>query len=199
MRKFLIGILSAALIAGSFSANVFAAEINQAEQRILDQLNTPYNISDITVSIEDQYINTVENFFLANNIQDEEADAVLLELESVKAILNRNADLLVKDADFYLEGIATLPEEDYNELLGCAQRICDILGLKLVVDGNQVVITDQSGKVWFSGSGLIKNTGRTLQNNQNQWIIAAVIGILVLTAGGTAWLLGKKRKMAIVS
>ncbi|WP_040196062.1 hypothetical protein [Candidatus Soleaferrea massiliensis] len=193
MKKFLIGLLSAGMVTASCAGTVFAAGINSAEQRILDQLDAPYTIGSITVSIDQTYRNTAENFFLANDISEAQADTVLAELDIMKEILSRNAQYLVKDGDFYFEGLTDMPKDDQDALFASAQRALKALGFKLAVDDQNISVTDANGKELFSAGEVIKSTGLSeTQASSHAWMLYTGIAGVLLLAGGVC-LIAKKR------
>ncbi|MGN1456626.1 MAG: hypothetical protein ACI4XP_01580, partial [Acutalibacteraceae bacterium] len=90
MKKILkvlsVGLLSAA-VAVSASSVAFAAGINEAEQKILDELHTTVTMNGVEKTLPADYINQAENYFNTVDITDEQANQVISGIEDAKAYL----------------------------------------------------------------------------------------------------------------
>ena len=81
-----IGLLSAT-IAATASISVFAAGINTAEQKILDELRTSVDMEGNSKYLPGSYINQAENYFNTIEISDADADTIISKIESTKTFL----------------------------------------------------------------------------------------------------------------
>ena len=90
MKKFfkVLSVCSlAAAIGACASAPAFAAGINDAEQRILDELHTTVTMNGAQKSLPAVYINQTENYLNTVELTDAQADQIIAGIEDTKAYL----------------------------------------------------------------------------------------------------------------
>ena len=158
-----------------------ASGINSEEQRILDELKSQFIVEGKTVALDSSYLNSAENYMSLDGVEitDLQATIVISQIQAVKQILidNKITDLK-KIAKTYQDQILTLSRIAANEL-----------GLILTADmsSKTIIIKNAEGKIMFSTSKIIKNTGddytKTLALSGAVALLLAGAGIIATSKG----------------
>ena len=174
------------LVASSVSA--FAA-MDSSEHAILDALRSGVQVGSRTVHLPQEYINQAENYFNSSHstLSEEQRDEVITQINLAKDAI------IASGAESYREIINN--SALVNQLVTYGQNACDVLGLKLVFDGTDIIITDQNGVVVFktdnaaiiasgngTGTGVIKATGSEIDAT-NMIVVGTAIVAMVGIAG----------------
>ena len=139
----------------AFCANVFAAEINVDEKRILDKLNK----EPFASKLDKRYVNQFENYFSMDhvNIEKESADAFLKYFE--KAING-----------FKTVNSATSIFNQSPQSFEAFQKAGESIGLYLEYDSNinDYYAVDTNGYVIIDSQKVIKDTGDDSNSNKKK-------------------------------
>lgn len=197
MRKVLkvlsVGLLSAAL-AVSVSSVAFAAGINEAEQKILDELHTTVTMNGVEKSIPADYINQAENYFNTVEITDEEATQVVAGIEDAKSYLVSTG----------ASNFKSLTSAQVDTFVSKVQGALSPVGLTLsfTKSTGAVSIVDSSGNTVFTAtiSSFNGNTGTSddpikttgADFNIPGILTVAGVGILLVSAAGVYLFKSKK-------
>ncbi len=158
-----------------------AAGINENEQRVMDVLKSEVDLgqSGATYIIPENYINQAENFFLGYEMTAAQADEIIGYVQKAIDVVKSRTDMVSGDV-FNLD---RLPYADKKAILNYGQLACKVVGLTLIYDGTNVVITDENdnGKLYFSSEPIIKVTGAQAV----VIYVAAAIAAVLLVAGIT--------------
>ena len=147
-----IGLLSAA-IAATASISVFAAGINTAEQKILDELRTSVDMEGNSKYLPGSYINQAENYFNTIEISDADADTIISKIESTKTFLTGTGAV----------NYDGLTDAQIDEFIVKCNDIVGVIDLKLFYDKatRTVTIVDADGKTVFSASNVGYNADKS--------------------------------------
>lgn len=175
------GVLSAA-VAVSVSSAAFAAGINDAEQKILDELHTTVTMNGVEKTLPAAYINQAENYLNTVEITDEEADQIISGIEDTKSYLTSTGASSFK----------SLTSSQVDTFVSKCQNTVPVIGLTLsfTKSTGAVSIVDNSGNTVFSSkvssfnedNNVIKSTGADF--NIPGIITVAGTGILLISAAG---------------
>lgn len=191
MKK-VLSIMFAVCILVASSVSAFAV-IDSSEQAILDALSSGVQVESQTIYLPQEYINQAENYFNSpySTVSQEECDKIIKQINLAKDAI------VASGAKSYSEIINN--SDLVNQIVAYGQSACDVLELKLVFDGSDVVITDQNGVVVFktdnaaviasgdgTGTGVIKATGPAVDAT-NMIVIGTAIVAMVGIAGFTAY------------
>ncbi len=145
MKLISIALLSAA-VAVSASLSVSAAGINNAEQRILDELRTTVDMEGNMKTLPVQYINQAENYMNTIEISDADADTIISKIEDTKVFLT-NTQAVKYDA---------LTDAQVDEFIVRCNDIVGVINLKLLYDKSTrtVTVVDIDGNVVFTASNV---------------------------------------------
>lgn len=173
MKKILSAVLSVAVIMVC-SISVFAAGINSYEKQILDTLRAGINLNGTVSYLPAEYINQAENYLNTSvDITQAQAQEILGYIEEARA-------LVLADGADSIEGLKSQTNEAVFKM---AQQAAAVLGLKLTISGNKVVvITDAEGNVVFKGDRTIKTTGAEFDPT-NAVLLGGAILVLIALAG----------------
>ena len=140
-----IGLLSAAVVAAA-SMSVFAAGINTAEQKILDELNTTVDMEGNMKTLPTNYINQAENYFNTIEITDAQANEIISKIEETKTFLTNTGAV----------NYDSLTDAQIDEFIAKCNDIVSVINLKLFYDKatRTVTIVDADGKTVFSASNV---------------------------------------------
>ena len=193
--KVLSATMLSAVVAASAVASVSAAEKNENEDAILDELQTSVDLGGNETYIPKRYVNQTENYFLEEgvDITEEQADEVIEKIGAVKDYLE-NADV---------ESFGELSDEQIDEIVALANEAAGVVGLKLSYDkatGDVTVITTGSeggstkgGSSGRNSSGQVvatvntngtDNTVKTTGFDIPGVSVIAGVGVLFVTAAG---------------
>lgn len=180
------GLLSA-VVATSVSSVAFAAGINDAEQKILDELHTTVTMNGVEKALPADYINQAENYFNTVEITDEQANEVINGIEDSKAYLESTG----------ASNFKSLTSEQLDTFVSKCQSAVTPVGLTLSYEksSNTTTIVDNSGNTVFTATvsavtggnagtsdNVIKPTGANF-SIPGVTVIAG-IGILLVSAAG---------------
>lgn len=178
-------IMTSMIMAVVLAVSVSAAGINSYEQSILDLLKTKVDLgSGQTYSIPANYIVQAENYFQQADVTKEQADTINGYInEGINLLKSRSSVITAKGGVFHLKDLTA---EDKTTILNLGKKACETVGLKLTYDGKNVVITDanDSSKVYFSNSPIIKVTGEEGNSVHAGAAAAGVAAVVVLAVAG---------------
>ena len=184
-----VGLLSA-VVAVSASSVAFAAGINAAEQKILDELHTTVKMNGVEKTLPADYINQAENYFNTVDITEEEANQVIAGIEDAKAYLTSTG----------ASSFSALSTEQVDTFVSKCQNAVKPVNLTLsyTKSNNNVSIVDSNGNTVFTatvssvtgggttggstGNDPIKTTGAGF--NIPGVTVVAGVGILLVSAAG---------------
>lgn len=180
-----VGLLSAA-VAVSASSVAFAAGINDAEQKILDELHTTVTMNGLEKSLPADYINQAENYFNTVDITDEQASQVISGIEDAKAYLTSTG----------ASNFKSLTSEQVDTFVSkCQSAVAPVnLTLSYTKSNNTVSIVDSNGSTVFTATVSSVTGGGTTSNDPIKTTGAdfnipgvtavAGVGILLVSAAG---------------
>lgn len=196
MKKAMIAFFSIVL-AMTMTLSVCAAPagLNENEQRIMDLIRSKQDLAGRTYIVPVSYANQAENFFLQIDTTKEQADEIIGFIEQgIEKLKLRQEVIRAAGGDvFNLRGLAYADKKD---ILMYGQKACAVVGLNLIFDGTNVVITDanDSSKVYFSDAPIIKVTGLETQTSA---MSTAGLVLLVAAAGCVTALVVRKRRQMV--
>ena len=148
MKKIVITIIAFMLIA-LFTTNSFAASLlSENERAIIDKLKS---IS----SIPAEYINQAENFFLRDEVDIDNADALdaIANIENAEKIVVENGINSFAD----LKNLSTTSQQNIIDII---KKTADIFGAEAAIDVNKkVAVVTYKGATVFESRGVIQKTG----------------------------------------
>lgn len=163
------------VLCAAFTVQANAASgINAEEQKVLNILKAGVSVNGKTVSLDASYINTAENYMNSDGIDitAEQASVVINQVDAAKKVI----------IDNNITDLKTMPKKFQDQIIGYAQSAAKELGLTLVADysSKTIVVKDASGKVLFTASKVIKNTG---DDYTMTLAISGAIALLIACAG----------------
>ena len=192
---------------------VSAAGINDAEQKLLNELKGTATMNDMTKTLPTTYINQAENYLNTVELTDAEVNEIINKIEDTKKFLTDT-----KAANF--EDFTDAQEADF---IARCKDIVAVVGLKMTYEKSTrtVTIVDENGKTVFTasnvGANLNKNNDKYSQNSQPGGnttlgdnpikvtgfdfnipgvMSVAGVGILLVSAAGV-YLISTKKKSAV--
>jgi len=197
MKKFL-KVLSAcslaAAVAAGASVTASAAGINDAEQRILDELHTTVTMQGTEKSLPVSYINQTENYLNTVDLTEEEADEIIDRIEATK-------DYLTSTGAANYKG---LTDAQVDKFFSLCQYTVDIVDLTIAYNKTEMEasIVDKNGKVWLDVN--LDNRGKPIidpdpikptgfEFNIPGVMTVAGIGVLLISAAGVYLIKTKKK------
>lgn len=183
-----VGLLSAA-VAVSASSVAFAAGINEAEQKILDELHTTVTMNGVEKTLPVDYINQAENYFNTVDITDEQANQVIAGIDDSKAYLESTG----------ASNFKSLTSEQVDTFVSkCQSAVAPVnLTLSYTKSNNVVSIVDSNGSTVFTATVSSVTGGNSGTNTSNDPIkptgtgfnipgvmLVAGVGILLVSAAG---------------
>ncbi len=191
LKALSIGSISA-VIAIASSVTAFAAGINAAEQKILDELHTTVTMQGAQKSLPVRYINQTENYLNTVEVTEEQANEIIARIELVKAYLTSTG----------AANYDQMTDAQIDTFVSKCQYVVDVVNLKIAYDKSTrvVPIIDQNGKVIFTvqlgkktpiDPSPIKPTG--FDFDIPGVTAAAGIGVLLVSAAGV-YLISTKKK-----
>lgn len=184
-----VGLLSA-IVAVSASSVAFAAGINEAEQKILDELHTTVTMNGVEKTLPADYINQAENYFNTVDITEEEANQVIAGIDDAKSYLESTG----------ASNFKSLTSEQVDTFVSkCQSAVAPVnLTLSYTKSNNNVSIVDSTGSTVFTATvSSVTGGGTTGGSTSNDPIkttgagfnipgvmVVAGVGILLVSAAG---------------
>ncbi len=197
MKKALIAFFSMALavmMVLPVSASA-PAGLNENEQRIMELIRSKNPLAGREYIVPVSYANQAENFFLQVDVTAEQADEIIGYIQKGIDKLKLRQDVIrAAGGDvFNLRGLAY---NDKKDILEYGQKACAVVGLNLIFDGTNVVITDakDNSKLYFSDAPIIKVTG--METSTNTAMIVGIVLAVIAVGGAVALVIRKRRQMA---
>lgn len=194
MKKVLVVLFSLMLIlVPAVSVNAETG-LNENEQKIMNLLRSQIDLGNGKFwGVPTSYLNQAENFFLQYETTEAQANEIMGYIQKGIDKIKANSSIILASGDnsFNLKG---LEYADKKELLELGQKACAVVGLNLVYDGANVVITasNDSSKLYFSNAPIIKVTGK--ETNYT----ALIISVSVVALGAVAiFVVARKRIPAV--
>lgn len=183
--KRIISIVLTFVIVASLSVNVFASNgINNAEQRVLDKLNSgiQYGTASYTVNFPQDAINAANTYFITYDMTEDQADQIIGDINAAQARAETEN----------ISSLGQLSGSTKSYILDKATDAAAVVGLKLTYTNGVITITDANGNVLYSysfasGNGIGTNNGVIKATGSNVDVTTAgvvVASILVLIAVG---------------
>lgn len=192
MKKILSAFIGLALVAIMAVSASAASGINDNERRVLDLLSSK---TESGAFIPVNYVNQAENYFLQIDLTAEQADQIIGYMQHALDILNaRKSVVAAAGGDtFNLKGLAYA---DKKAILEDGQKACAVIGLNLIFDGTNVVITDanDSSKVYFTNAPIIKVTGE--ETGRYTALIVGSAALILAAAAAGAVVLAREKVVA---
>ena len=190
-----VGLLSAA-IAATTSMSAFAAGINSAEQKILDELRTSVDMEGNDKYLPVSYINQAENYF--NTIEMTEAES-----KDIIAVIKDGKNFLANSG---ASNISDLTFAQKQELLAYGEKAVAVLDMTMSYDKTtkKLTILDPKGEVAFNATPTLTKTGAVSENpikttgsdvNYFGFILLGAAAA-VIVVGGTMFVVKTKKERA---
>ncbi len=144
MRK-IASLLVAAALVGTVSVSAMAADINEAEQAVLNELNGSVIMKGQKLVISEEYKNQAKNYFNTIDMTQEQSDNIVAELKKAEQLITEQGS----DA-------GNIPEMLYakkRELLTLGQNMAGEVGLTMSWNAatKEIIIADADSTVLFQG------------------------------------------------
>ena len=144
MRK-IASLLVAAALVGTVSVSAMAADINEAEQAVLNELNGSVIMKGQKLVISEEYKNQAKNYFNTIDMTQEQSDNIVAELKKAEQLITEQGS----DA-------GNIPEMLYakkRELLTLGQNMVGEVGLTMSWNAatKEIIIADADSTVLFHG------------------------------------------------
>ena len=148
MRK-IASLLVAAALVGTVSVSAMAADINEAEQAVLNELNGSVIMKGQKLVISEEYKNQAKNYFNTIDMTQEQSDNIVAELKKAEQLITEQGS----DA-------GNIPEMLYakkRELLTLGQNMVGEVGLTMSWNAatKEIVIADAENTVLFQGKPVL--------------------------------------------
>lgn len=149
--KRVVAWIIALVIVLSVNVQTFAAELNDSERYVLEQLSSDESLS---VEFDRAYINQLENYFLRNNVTISKANAEAF-IENLKETFALKEKVKTENNEI----------SNYTELVNAASKAWSRLNLYFVLDSEirEFRITDKDGSIVIDTEKIIKDTGSISQ------------------------------------
>ncbi len=150
--KMLVAGILTATVAASVSATAFAAGINDAEQRILDELRTTVKMAGNEKSLPVNYINQAENYFNTVDITEEESKEIIKRIDAAKDYLTSTG----------ASNYESLTDSQVDTFVSKCKEITSVISLTISYQksSRKADIVDKDGKVVFTATiGRTSSTG----------------------------------------
>ena len=140
MRK-IASLLVAAALVGTVSVSAMAADINEAEQAVLNELNGSVIMKGQKLVISEEYKNQAKNYFNTIDMTQEQSDNIVAELEQGSDAGNIPEMLYAKK----------------RELLTLGQNMVGEVGLTMSWNAatKEIIIADADSTVLFQGKPIL--------------------------------------------
>ena len=148
MRK-IASLLVAAALVGTVSVSAMAADINEAEQAVLNELNGSVIMKGQKLVISEEYKNQAKNYFNTIDMTQEQSDNIVAELQKAEQLITEQGS----DA-------GNIPEMLYakkRELLTLGQNMAGEVGLTMSWNAatKEIIIADADSTVLFQGKPVL--------------------------------------------
>ena len=148
MRK-IASLLVAAALVSTVSVSAMAADINEAEQAVLNELNGSVVMKGQKLVISEEYKNQAKNYFNTIDMTQEQSDNIVAELKRAEQLITEQGS----DA-------GNIPEMLYakkRELLTLGQNMVGEVGLTMSWNAatKEIVIADADSTVLFQGKPIL--------------------------------------------
>lgn len=149
MRK-IASLLVAAALVGTVSVSAMAADINEAEQAVLNELNGSVVMKGQKLVISEEYKNQAKNYFNKIDMTKEQSDDVIAEIKKAEA-------LLTEEGKGTSGNISEISYAKKQELLSYGQNAVAAVGLTMSWDATskEISIADAEGTVVFHGKPVL--------------------------------------------
>ncbi|MEG1981134.1 MAG: LPXTG cell wall anchor domain-containing protein [Clostridia bacterium] len=185
MKK-IISIILVTIMLISVVPMTFAADLSTQEKQIITQLKAGAVIEGKKVYLPNEYISQAENYLLAKDITESQAQQISAEITKGVQIIN-TLDSSVINSNGTIN-VSKIPQSAKTSLVQVATVACNVVDLSFTISGTTVKIVDKAGSSVFTGEVVIKNTG---MNN----VLPIVIGIIALMLiAGVAVVIRRKMK-----
>lgn len=149
MRK-IASLLVAVALVGTVSVSAMAADINEAEQAVLNELNGSVVMKGQKLVISEEYKNQAKNYFNTIDMTQEQSDNIVAELKKAEELITEQGK---GDA-------GNIPEMLYakkRELLTLGQNMVGEVGLTMSWNATtkEIVIADADSTVLFQGKPVL--------------------------------------------
>jgi len=149
MRKIASLFVAAALVS-TVSVSAMAADINEAEQAVLNELNGSVVMKGQKLVISEEYKNQAKNYFNTIDMTQEQSDNIVAELKRAEQLITEQGK---GDA-------GNIPEMLYakkRELLAMGQNMVSQVGLTMSWNAatKEIVIADADSTVLFQGKPIL--------------------------------------------
>ena len=148
----------------------FPASAASNTDAILSSLRSGVMVNGKEVAIPESYINQTENYFIAHQISDAQAEYILAEIAGAKAALQQAGVTDLKKMDSATK----------QRILAAAQASANEIDLKLTVDSDKnIKMTDSNGSIAFSNDNVIKTTGPSVDWQTRFLLFAGIFALLL--------------------
>ncbi len=149
MRK-IASLLVAAALVSTVSVSAMAADINEAEQAVLNELNGSVVMKGQKLVISEEYKNQAKNYFNTIDMTQEQSDNIVAELKRAEQLITEQGKGDAGD----------IPEMLYakkRELLAMGQNMVSQVGLTMSWNAatKEIVIADADSTVLFQGKPIL--------------------------------------------
>ena len=149
MRK-IASLLVAAALVSTVSVSAMAADINEAEQAVLNELNGSVVMKGQKLVISEEYKNQAKNYFNTIDMTQEQSDNIVAELKKAEQLITEQGKGDAGD----------IPEMLYakkRELLAMGQNMVSQVGLTMSWNAatKEIVIADADSTVLFQGKPIL--------------------------------------------
>ena len=136
-------------LVGTVSVSAMAADINEAEQAVLNELNGSVIMKGQKLVISEEYKNQAKNYFNTIDMTQEQSDNIVAELKKAEQLITEQGS----DA-------GNIPEMLYakkRELLAMGQNMVSQVGLTMSWNAatKEIVIADADSTVLFQGKPIL--------------------------------------------
>ena len=149
MRK-IASLLVAAALVSTVSVSAMAADINEAEQAVLNELNGSVVMKGQKLVISEEYKNQAKNYFNTIDMTQEQSDNIVAELKRAEQLITEHGK---GDAG----NISEMLYAKKRELLAMGQNMVSQVGLTMSWNAatKEIVIADADSTVLFQGKPIL--------------------------------------------
>ena len=149
MRK-IASLLVAAALVSTVSVSAMAADINEAEQAVLNELNGSVVMKGQKLVISEEYKNQAKNYFNTIDMTQEQSDNIVAELK-------RAEQLITEQGKGDAGNISEMLYAKKRELLAMGQNMVSQVGLTMSWNAatKEIVIADADSTVLFQGKPVL--------------------------------------------
>ena len=149
MRK-IASLLVAAALVSTVSVSAMAADINEAEQAVLNELNGSVIMKGQKLVISEEYKNQAKNYFNTIDMTQEQSDNIVAELK-------RAEQLITEQGKGDAGNISEMLYAKKRELLAMGQNMVSQVGLTMSWNAatKEIVIADADSTVLFQGKPIL--------------------------------------------